>query len=90
MKANPYQMTWSRFERLHICIAAKDRSQGPEPPTFLSNIVREAESYDISAFLQDKIMMQFVLKCPTSPQMYVYFKDLQINKRCASITGQKK
>lgn len=72
-------------ERLDLCIAAKKDypfdpkvdSDGYTLPVLLSREVEVAQMIEI--IFSDRTEKRVVIKCPSSPPMYIYFNNLKEN-----------
>lgn len=67
----------TKNERLHLCVAAKNRSKRTNL-SFKDDQVEKAQIYYIE--LDGEKEERPVIKCPTSPLMFVYFENLRINE----------
>mgnify|MGYP000895621560 CR=1 FL=1 len=70
--------TFSRGQRLHLCEAASKRNEHQVKPIFDGYKVDKPQIFDIR--YRDKEAQRVVLRCPTSPSMYVHFRNLRMNK----------
>ena len=79
-----YLSKFSETNRFNLCDAAAKRSSlNDHQLALLDNRVDEAQIFEIRSndvFDEQKIEKRVALRCPTSPRIHVYFKNIRVNE----------